>query len=217
MGREGSGVRSVSSSSIEITFQYKGKRCRERLRMKPSGPNIKWANNLRGKILLEIEKGIFCYQEQFPNSKNALFFVETPGEILIIKKYLSDWLKGYKLYTQSSTWNDYRKIVNNRLIPAFGHLTLVELKRKHIKDWLLTLTCSDKTKGNIISPFRVALSDAVEDDLIQINVLAGWKIKRSKENSRNKKNIVSPFSIDEIKAILKVLSPQMRNFFQFAF
>ncbi|MCS6480546.1 MULTISPECIES: Arm DNA-binding domain-containing protein, partial [pseudomallei group] len=32
MGRNGTGVRAISGSSIEVTFTYKGVRCRERIR-----------------------------------------------------------------------------------------------------------------------------------------------------------------------------------------
>ncbi|MGN9464396.1 Arm DNA-binding domain-containing protein [Pseudomonas syringae] len=36
MGRDGRGVRAVSDTSIEITFMYRGVRCRERITLKPS-------------------------------------------------------------------------------------------------------------------------------------------------------------------------------------
>ncbi|WP_338134147.1 Arm DNA-binding domain-containing protein [Pseudomonas viridiflava] len=36
MGRDGRGVRAVSDTSIEITFMYRGIRCRERITLKPS-------------------------------------------------------------------------------------------------------------------------------------------------------------------------------------
>lgn len=41
MGRDGRGVKDASESSIEITFMYKGTRCRERIALKPTTANIK--------------------------------------------------------------------------------------------------------------------------------------------------------------------------------
>ncbi len=215
MGREGSGIRPVSRTSIEISFQYQGKRCRERLRMPPTPPNLKWAQNLRGKIVVEIEKGIFNYLEYFPNSRSALLFTDTPGDVLTLKKYLGEWLQRHKQYTKASTWDDYRKIVNNRLIPEFGHLKVSELSRKNVKDWLATLTCGDKTKGNLVSPLRVALDDAVEDELIKANPLAGWKLRRNK--TRSSKPPIDPFSFGEQQQILNALEGQVRNLIEFAF
>ncbi|WP_422768438.1 Arm DNA-binding domain-containing protein, partial [Pseudomonas aeruginosa] len=43
MGRDGRGVRAVSDSSIEITFMYRGVRCRERISLKPTATNLKRA------------------------------------------------------------------------------------------------------------------------------------------------------------------------------
>ena len=43
MGREGTGVRVVSKSTVEISFTYQGQRCRERLKVKPTPANLKRA------------------------------------------------------------------------------------------------------------------------------------------------------------------------------
>ncbi|MGA4815412.1 phage integrase SAM-like domain-containing protein [Pseudomonas aeruginosa] len=60
---------------------------------------------------------------------------------------------------------------------------VVDLKRKAVKDWLDTLKVSNKTLSNIQSCLRSALSDAMEEELIDSNPLAGWTYAR-KERSR---------------------------------
>jgi len=51
MGRNGSGVRRASANSIEITFTYRGVRCRERIGLKPTPANLKSAERHRAAIL----------------------------------------------------------------------------------------------------------------------------------------------------------------------
>ncbi|HJW56895.1 MAG TPA: DUF3596 domain-containing protein [Burkholderiaceae bacterium] len=41
MGRDGRGVKAGSESSIEISFMFKGVRCRERIALKPTPANLK--------------------------------------------------------------------------------------------------------------------------------------------------------------------------------
>lgn len=127
MGR-GSGVRAASETSIEIDFYYKGVRCRERLRLKPTKPNIRYGENLKGEIENKIEKGLFDYAAYFPDSSRAQLFAPQPGAIIDLNKYLETWLNQAREYTKSSTWNGYKKIVRNQLIPAFGHLKLTEIR-----------------------------------------------------------------------------------------
>jgi len=55
MGRSGSGVRAISGSSIEITFAYRGVRCRERVRLKPTPANLKRAARHRAAVLDAID------------------------------------------------------------------------------------------------------------------------------------------------------------------
>lgn len=85
---------------------------------------------------------------------------------------------------------------------------VVDLKRKAVKDWLDTLKVSNKTLSNIQSCLRSALSDAMEEELIDSNPLAGWTYARKGEV---KVDDVDPFSPEEQQAILSSLDGQGRN------
>lgn len=65
MGRGGSGVRAVSDSSIEITFMYRGVRCRERVALKPTPTNLKKAQQHKAAIEHAIAQGTFDYSVTF--------------------------------------------------------------------------------------------------------------------------------------------------------
>jgi integrase len=75
-----------------------------------------------------------------------------------------------------------------------------------------------KTLGNVLSPLRIALDDAVEDEFIEHNTLAGWKIKRRRSSTKaSKARQIDPFAKEERDAILRMLEGQGFNLIQFAF
>ena len=214
MGRDGRGVRAVSESSIEITFMYRGVRCRERIALKPTATNLKRAEQHKAAVEHAIANGTFNYGVTFPGSPRAAKFAPEASQETLAG-FLTRWLAGKKQHVSSSTHDGYRKIVELRLVPALGPTLLVDLKRKTIRDWLNTLEVSNKTLSNIQSCLRSALNDAVdEEELIETNPLAGWTFSRK---DQVKEDDVDPFSPEEQRAILGTLDGQAKNLVQFAF
>ncbi len=118
MGRNGSGVRAVSKSSIEITFAYRGVRCRERIGLKPTPANLNRASRHRAAILDAIERNTFDYAVTFPESPRRLLFIDRPGKAITLTTYLDGWLIRMEAHLKRSTWDDYRKIVEPRNYPC---------------------------------------------------------------------------------------------------
>ncbi len=216
MGRNGSGVRKGSASTIEINFTYNGQRCVERIKLKPTTANLKRAERHRAAILDAIEKGVFDYAATFPDSKRAIEHAVYKGVGITVEAYLNDWLNQKKIELRTSTFLGYQKIIIHRLIPQFGKQKLTTLSRQDVKRWCNSLDVTLKTINNVISPLRVALQDAVDDSLIQVNPLYNWKYTR-REPPRPKQDKVDPFSTQEIEAILNNLTGQDRNLVQFWF
>jgi len=215
-GKKYNGVRKASNSSIEIDFYYRGKRCKERIKLKPTPTNLNRAERHRYAILESIENGDFDYSVTFPNSKQ--FAVHKPAvtdSTSLLQFHLENWLENIEIHVASSTYDGYRKIVNNVLIPNFGSIPIQDFKRLHIKDWGKKLTVSNKRISNILSPLRTMLDEAVEDEIISTNPLSGWRYKH-KEKPKTESD-VDPFSPVEIKEILNALSDQSKNLIQFAF
>ncbi|PRA14321.1 MULTISPECIES: Arm DNA-binding domain-containing protein [Pseudomonas] len=213
MGRGGRGVRAVSDSSIEITFMYRGVRCRERITLKPTATNLKKAEQHKAAIEHAISIGTFDYSVTFPGSPRASKFApEASRETM--NGFLTRWLAAKEKHVASSTFDGYRKLVTLRLIPALGDTMLVDLKRKAVRDWLDTLEVSNKTLSNIQSCLRSALNDATEEELIELNPLAGWTYSR--KAAPPKEDDVDPFGPEEQQAVLSALSGQARNMMQFA-
>lgn len=209
MGRDGRGVAPASETSIQITFQYRGRRCRENIKLKPTAANLKRAERHRAAILIAIEAGTFDYAATFPDSPNAAKFADLPGQVTTTETYLSDWLEGQKKHLKASTFDGYRKIVNFQLIPQLGEMTLASIKRRDIKDWFDGKKATNKRLANIQSVLRNALSDAVDDELIEDNPLAKWTYK--KQEPPKSRDIVDPFTPEEQQAIIDKCVPAMAN------
>lgn len=193
---------------------YRGERCRERVALKPTATNLKKAEQHKAAIEHAISNGTFDYSVTFPNSPRAARFApEVSRET--VGGFLARWLAAKQKHVASSTFEGYRKIVELRLIPQFGPVLVVDFKRKMVKDWLDTLTVSNKTLSNIQSCLRSALNDAVDDEeLIDQNPLAGWTYSRKGEV---KEDDVDPFTPEEQRAICAALTGQAAHLVQFAF
>jgi len=211
MGRNGTGVKAATENSIQIDFVYKGIRCRERIKRKPTPANLKLVERHREAILHAINNDSFDYAVTFPNSKLLYKFIE-PSE-LTVRSWVSQWLHKKTPHLKLSTLNGYEKCIKV-IIDQFGHIKLSELKRKEVRAWCESLTVSNKTIANRVSILRAALHDACSDELIESNVLSDFTFKR---NEPPKVSDVDPFNQEEQEAICNALTGHMQNLIKFAF
>lgn len=216
MGRNGTGVRAISDSSIELTFSYRGHRCRERLKLKPTAANLKRAGDFLGAVRDAIAKGTFDYAVSFPGSPRIAKFAARVGDARSVEAYLLDWLARQEKILKASTYDGYRKIVKGILIPKFGVHRLSDLRRSHVREWAAEQTFSNKRMTNVLSVLRAALAEATQDEVIDANPLAGWNYQRN--DAPKEEDDVDPFTAAEQQAILaEFTEEQERNVFRFAF
>jgi len=64
------------SETLWLSFSYRGKRCRESLKLKATPANIKHASRKKEQIDYEIKTGQFNYASHFPESPAARIYVE---------------------------------------------------------------------------------------------------------------------------------------------
>lgn len=167
-------------------------------------------------MLDAIERGTFDYAVTFQGSPRAALFGHEPGAALKLRSYLDRWLNDIRPSLKASTFTIYKRIVNNQIIDKLGNLTLTQISWLEVRNWLAKKEASTKTKGNILSVLRTALDDAVEDELLDANPLAGKKMRRKGE-TKPRKDEIDPFSAAERAAIIDAAHGQQKNFIQFAF
>lgn len=211
------GVRSRSDTSIEIDFRYRGERCRETFKIAPTPANLKRVAQHRAAILDAITHGTFDYAVTFPESANRFKFADRPQSAgTKFEDYLEGWITKKKKQLKASTWAGYDKIVTMICRTELGPILLPELKRTHVKAWCQKQTCSNKWLANVQSCLRTALQDALDDDLIEVNPMYGWKYENA--DALKTTDDIDPFDTNEREAILSACrDPQYRNMFEFAF
>jgi len=190
-----------------------GVQCRERIPLEPTPANLKRAEQHKAAIELSIYNGTFDYPATFPHSKRAQRIGYRSGQIPLAE-YLPAWLERMESRLKSSTWDGYRKIINGVLKPRMGKTPLIAISRKTVRDALSDMKVGNKRLSNIQSCLRSALDDALDDELIEINPLAGWTY--SVKGKPKAEDNIDPFTPEEQRAILEAATGQYRSFLQFA-
>lgn len=221
MGREPSryeGVRVASASTIEIDFYYAGERCKERIKAEPTPANLRKMSQFRSAVLLAIERGDFEYDVTFPNSKKAKKFSKSPNSSgLTVEAYLTSWLADKQKQISAMTYRDYSSFIHKLFIPAFGNLLLRDLKWVDVKKMLSAQTCGNGRLLNIQSCLRSALTTAVQDEILDANILTDKAYTINEPFDPDEGEHVDPFTSAEQAAILEKSPAQFANLIKFAF
>lgn len=207
------GVR-VHGKGIQIDFRYRGVRCREHIKVKPTAANLKYAANLRATVLTEIAQGVFSYRERFPDSPRASIWDDSKTTRVSVGRALDDWLKGASAHLAASTIKEYRKAISGRLKPVFGSIHLRDLKTATVKNWIAEQSVqgvSGKTLNNLLIPLRQTCGDAFADGMIERDPMARIKALPVIPPEPD------PFTPGEVLDILDHLQGQSRNLYQFQF
>lgn len=215
MGR-GKGVHASSGSSIALTFQYRGARCREKLKLEPTPANLKYAQRLKATIEHEIATNTFDYAKHFPKSRRARKLSRTPGAAITVGEQLIAWLDSREGEIEVETFHEYELDINRHLKPNFGHLHLDQLSRHAVKTWAAQSGLSRKRVNNILIPMRSMYADALsqEPPLVVRNPLLGFELKRVRLVKTD--DLIDPFTQDEMAAAYsKCESDEDRDFIEF--
>jgi integrase len=174
-----------------VDFRWKGERCRERLRLKPTPANLKWAAGLKARIEHEIATGTFEYARHFPDSPRAAAHV---GAKLSLA--LSAYIDSLARSVEPETVKEYRQS-SDTLVAGIGDKHLANLTRADVRNWVAGSPLSKKRIDNILIPLRGCLAQGIEDGLLKRNVLDGFTVERV----GGAKKDIDPFTPDEVEAL----------------
>ncbi len=167
--------------------------------------------------------------EEFANKLEAkLAWAEASGESVVLSpeskvstvgSYLTEWLKVYaEPHCKPSTYRGYKRSVEKRLIPHFGHLPLNGLKREDVKRFIadqieLTVVRGDQDKSRkkarwtiqgYLVPLKAAYNQAIEDGVVTFNPVA--RLGRLLRGHQDRRAHVQPLTRTETQALLRVAS-----------
>lgn len=208
----------AKGDKLQITFFFRGVRCREQLNIPVNNSNIRFAANFLGEVENAISRQTFDYRQFFPESKQAAKFGYTMVADITIGQMLKDYLELAEKTLSPSTVKGYKAIDKAHLTPQFGKTQVRDLSAAMLRTWISGLTLTPKRIRNILTPLANVLDQAVTDEIIQSNPLD--KIVLSKLIPRENKSTfeVDPFGRMEIRAIVKAAPTLHERFlWQFAF
>lgn len=193
--------------SIRISFQWKGKRCREIIKLPPTKKNLEYAANLRAEILRKIALHQFDIAEYFPDSvhvekKKTLTFLELAKV----------WVDGQS-HLAFSTLKEYRAMLNRYWVPTLGPIEIGEISYSKILEIIAAQEWSVKTRNNAISPLKAVFEMAHMDGLIDVNPTTRLK------SAKTQKPEPDPLSLEEVDLVLDWMArtTEWQNYFEFAF
>ncbi|UFM68571.1 site-specific integrase [Leclercia adecarboxylata] len=204
--------------TINITFTYKGVKCREPLSNLDVTPkNIKYAERTLGEIHNKIERGTFVYAEYFPRSTRLKIFGNAAAG-KTVKMYLDEYLVICETRKLSpSTIGGYKKC--RSALSSLHIFPASELTPAALKTWIQSQKTTLKTIRNQLSFLRSALDESVTDGVLQINPVSLVTASRYQGDKlvAESNYVVDPLSPAEVDALLSAAgNKQWENLFRFA-
>lgn len=163
--KRGNSYRITVSNGYDIT----GKQIREKATFTPD-PNLTPRQQKKS-----LDKYVFDFEEKVRNGK----FLK--GEKITVQEFSERWLKEYALQQlEASTIEKYKHELNNKIIPALGHLKIAKLQPLHLQSFYNNLLESgvrkDKKTGGY-SPSSIKKTHAVLSVLLKTAVQ--WQVIES--------------------------------------
>lgn len=116
-----------------------------------------------------------------------------------VSSYLEVWLEQIRSNRSPSTWANYETTIRMHICPMMGGLLLEKLSAAHVEEWLARLRVGQRTKQNAFTILKAALGRAVKQGVIPRNPC------ENVERPRHEAAEVSPFTPEQMRAILKVV------------
>jgi integrase len=127
--------------------------------------------------------------------------VATRRDTITLEAYLLSWLGQVAQSRRARTFKSYREHCEQHLIPAFGHVRLLQLTPGHVERLLgrlLASGLSDTTVTRVRATLSVALNQAMRDYGLPRNVASLARVPKS-DRPAFVKEVVTP---DQARAIL---------------
>lgn len=217
-GRKVTGVTAIRREGgkevYQLAFSFMGVQCRETLVRPHSKASLTYCVNLRGEILRRIEAGTFLYTDYFPTSKRASIFGHGHGKSHTIKEALEAYRDRTKATLEASTWNPYRRDIDNILVPRWGHMRITSFTPSDLRAWAGEQTITLKRMRNILLPLRAVFSEAREDGIIRVHPLDIDLAKLVPIAKRKSDYVPQPYTVSELRTVLANIPAPERWAFQ---
>jgi integrase len=208
-------TRAGGKQVYQIAFSYRGVQCRETLALTHSKAHEAFCGRRRTEVILAIERGTFDYGEFFPDSPRAAVFGQRVNKSTTIKSLLEAYRDRTEKTLELSTWNSYRRAIDNILIPWCGDMMVSAFGPSDLRAWTSLQSVGLKRIRNILLPLRAIFNEAVEDGIIASNPMAAVQIAKLVAIEKRVSDYEpQPYSVAELRVLLAALPEPVRWAFQ---
>jgi integrase len=203
---------------IRIYFSYQGRPYRKSTGLPPTPDNITLVNAMLTQMRAQKALGTLDIEEHFPSkaSNEVKHLTSTPlGELV-----KDECDRKLKVGSWGLSTHDRRiETLNKHFIPAFGMLTLLELKPVHVREWLKRQTFSSAYASQVLSLMRFLYTAAVGDGIVDRHPFAHIKpgdyLKTTSTSQRKQR--INPLSFEEVERVLNASPDRERAFWGVGF
>jgi integrase len=121
--------------------------------------------------------------------------------------HLDDYLDSLSNTVEPETLREYRQSAA-AIVEGIGNPFVQNLTRAQVRNWLASSPLSKKRLDNLLIPLRGALAQAVDDGILEKNILHGFKFKRIDSPKKE----IDPFTPEEVEALGKVSNGDLWTF-----
>ena len=141
----------------------------------------------------------------------AIDAVQAP-ESTVFGEVAVKWADIVKTQVSETTFWNYQKTMNKHVLPAFGNHHIDAITSLEIEVFISNLTCSSKTKQNILTPFRLVMKFAKKHKIIESNPFVDVDpIKKTRSDQKR------PLTIDEIHQFVQTVNEFWKPLFMLMF
>lgn len=199
--------------------------CRVNAEIMSGGERSDMAGSIKKQLLtvgtdemgMPIQRWVYgkTMQELFENATEILNKFNPPEVVKVVeileekqrhclfKSYAEKWMTLYKQETvRHTTLSEYRSVLNQHLLPAFGNYDLCEITTDKVQNFMLQKkSYAKKTIHEIVMVLGMIMEGAVEDGYIRINPARSKRLK----NPSTKKMTRRILEEEEFGEVLKGL------------
>lgn len=204
-------------ASILVSFNWEGRRHRERLAIPPTVANQRAAARLRNDIVKAVEIGKFTiddFAEHFPASP---YLKKAGGPVSATVEVVAEtWLTIAGQELAETTLKEYRNTVTKHFLATFGQRQIASITYEELALHIAAKKIkSGKTFNNVMTPIRGLFAYALKTRKVPVD------ITREIPTRPNQKAKPDPLEVHEIELVLDHLRKRpddhWLNYFEFAF
>lgn len=217
------------TGKLYFDFRYQGVRCRETSALDDCPANRKNMEAILKKIQAAITLGQFNYADFFPSSTMITRFEQLKQRLEVhhaslegvptVEEFKKLWFEEMLPTWRSSYVKSVKSIFASHIIPSFGDKVISHIAKADILAFRAKLAKASPEKRKLRAPstinkilkvFRLMMHEAA-DRFGFISPFQGVKLLKEPKKD------IQPFTLDEVKLILKHVRPDFHSYFKLRF